>query len=974
MLIKSIFKNKSFFHNSINSNNFSKSKSTNIIKTKVNFQFNQASFNSISVFCKKKNKILHHFIISKNHISYKLNKINYNSFKQNMVEKENKRVVGGTEPTISDHKKIGGEFIEQENAPFIEKRSKLFDKLLDEQKKLIEDIEKKPIKITLKDGKVVEGKALESTPLTVAKANLKKSILGDFIVARVKYTNKVVDFSKGLVDADEDEDPNKVESDFELWDLDRGLEGDCLIEYLTFDDELGKHVFWHSSAHILGFALEKIYGAKLCIGPPLKEGFYYDSYMGSKHISEEKDYKNIESAAEHVIRSNFPYQRLTLSKDQALELFEDNPFKVQLITNKVPNGGKTTAYRCGNFIDLCMGPHLVSTGVTKNIKVYKHSGCYWLGNCENDNLQRVYAITFPEKTKMDQWIKIKEEEAARDHRNIGKKHGYFMFHDLSPGSCFFYPDGAYLYNRLMEFMRKEYKVRGFQEVISPNMYNIRLWKTSGHYKNYHENIFTLNVENHGFGLKPMNCPGHCLMFDSKVRSYKELPMRFADFGVLHRNEVSGALSGLTRVRRFQQDDAHIFVEENNISEEILSQLDFLDYIYNVFGFKYELYLSTKPDKALGDDKLWEKAEKSLAIALDNFSKPKNMKWVIDPKGGAFYGPKIDVKLFDALGRSHQCGTIQLDFQLPIRFNLQYRTQEQFGDKEEKDEEGGEEKKKDKQQKVKKDKKKEEKQNDEEIKAQKQKEEDEKKERIRLLIEQGKMERYCKDCWDPEDFYWEEHDVKPGFKRPVIVHRAILGSVERMLAILIEHTEGKWPFWLSPKQAIILCVSEKFLEYAKQVKEKLHSEGYRVDVDSGKGTLNKKIATSQVDSYNYILVVGEIEAQSQLVDVRDCRAQKDKMELGKFSIPKLIGFFKSLSPPASSAELKQKSLGLEFSKFTDIESLEPRLINNLYLGGDKPDENDISFFEKVEKGELVLPNSNEYPNTNKWFKLMSLNKK
>ena len=957
--------------------NFKNNNRKNIIRDLCNFKYTEKSLNT-----NEKRKKTFQDSFSSNYFrnltyigsQFKLNKIQYKSFK-NMVEKDNKRVIEGTEHSITSHKKIGGDFVEQQNAPFIEERSKIFDKLYEEQKKFLDTVEKKPIKITLKDGKVVEGKALESTPLTIAKANLPKSILGNFIVAKVKYTNKVVDFSKGLVDADADlDDPNKVDSDFELWDLDRGLEGDCLIEYLTFDDDLGRHVFWHSSAHILGLALEKVYGAKLCIGPPIKEGFYYDAYMGSKAISEEKDYKNIEQAAEFVIKSNVPYQRLTLSKEQALELFGDNPFKVQLITNKVPNGGKTTAYKCGNLIDLCMGPHLVSTGVAKNIKVYKNSGCYWLGNCENDSLQRVYGITFPDKAKMEQWVKIKEEEARRDHRNIGKKHGYFMFHDLSPGSCFFFPDGAHLYNKLMDFMRKEYKIRGFQEVISPNMFNIRLWKTSGHYKNYHENIFTLNVENQGFGLKPMNCPGHCLMFDSKVRSYKELPMRFADFGVLHRNEVSGALSGLTRVRRFQQDDAHIFIEENNISEEITSQLDFLDYIYTIFGFKYELYLSTKPDKALGDDALWEKAEKALGVALDTFTKQKNMKWTIDPKGGAFYGPKIDVKLFDALGRSHQCGTIQLDFQLPIRFNLQYRTQEQF-DKE--GEEGDKENKKEKKdnKKEKKEKKgKEEKPSEEEIKAKKQKEEEEKREKIRQLIEQGKMEKYCKDCWDPEDFYWEEHDLKPGFKRPVIVHRAILGSVERMLAILIEQTEGKWPFWLSPKQAVIYCVSEKFLDYAKQIKQRLNNEGYRVDVDSGKGTLNKKIAVGQTEGYNYILVVGAKEQEDQLVDVRDCRAPKEKMELGKFSISKLLGFFKSLEPAVSNAEIELRKKGLADTVLSDIESLEPTLVDNLYLGGDAPNDSDRSYFEKIEKGEFILPEKTLYPNINKWYKLMFLNNK
>ena len=466
---------------------------------------------------------------------------------------------------------------------------------------------------------------------------------------------------------------------FELWDLTRPLEGDCNIEYCTFEDKEGKSVFWHSSAHILGSAIENTFGSYLCIGPALEEGFYYDSYTGKLAI-EESDYKIIEESATSVVKANSPYQRLTLSKAEALQLFQHNPFKVQLITNKIPDDMKTTAYRCGNLIDLCMGPHLMNTGIVKAFKVTKNSSCYWLGNANNDSLQRVYGISFQSEKELKEWVKRREEEEKRDHRNIGKQQDLIMFHNLSPGSCFFYPDGAHIYNKLMSFIRKEYELRGFTEVISPNMYNLRLWKTSGHYKNYKDCMFLLKVENQGFGLKPMNCPGHCLMFDSKARSYKELPIRYADFGVLHRNELSGALSGLTRVRRFQQDDAHIFCTPEQIMDEICGQLEFLEHVYNIFGFEYELFLSTKPEKALGDHALWEKAEKALADALNKFGKP----WKINPGDGAFYGPKIDIKLYDALKRQHQCGTIQLDFQLPIRFNLSYRTDEVVKQDENKD--------------------------------------------------------------------------------------------------------------------------------------------------------------------------------------------------------------------------------------------------------------------------------------------------
>lgn len=536
--------------------------------------------------------------------------------------------------------------------------------------------------------------------------------------------------------------------------MSRPLDGDCEIEYCTIEDKEGKSTFWHSSAHILGSSLEHTYGSHLCIGPALEEGFYYDCYMG-KNAVDEKDYPKIEESAKAVITANHPYNRLTLTKSEALELFGENPFKVQLIKNKIPENGKTTAYRCGDLIDLCMGPHLMSTGVAKSFKITKNSSCYWLGNANNDSLQRVYGVSFPSAKEMEEYVKRKAEEEKRDHRNIGKQQDLFMFHNLSPGSCFFNPHGAYVYNKLVNFMRKEYALRGFTEVISPNIYNLRLWKTSGHYKNYKENMFMVKIENQGFGLKPMNCPGHCLMFDSKARSYKELPIRFADFGVLHRNEISGALSGLTRVRRFQQDDAHIFCAPEQIQQEVISQLEFLEYIYKIFGFEYELFLSTRPEKALGSVELWNQAEKALAEALDQFGKP----WKLNPGDGAFYGPKIDIKLYDAIKRQHQCGTIQLDFQLPIRFNLSYRTDEKVV----KTDEDKENDKKEKEAKHKKNKKAEKKDGENQPAAADAKVDEVKKvDNVEAQAHESahahsccNRETYGKDEWDDEEFVWEE---------------------------------------------------------------------------------------------------------------------------------------------------------------------------------------------------------------------------
>ena len=532
-------------------------------------------------------------------------------------------------------------------------------------------------------------------------------------------------------------------------------------------------------------------------------------------------YQEIEKSVKDVTSKNYNYERLTLTKSQALELFQSNPFKVQLISNKVPDNGKTSAYRCGQLIDLCMGPHLPRTGLVKAFKVTKNSSCYWLANNKNDTLQRIYGISFRSEKELKEYVKLLEEIEKRDHRNVGKAQDLFMHHDLSPGSTFFYKHGASIYNRLVQFIRDEYVVRNFNEVISPNMYNIKLWKTSGHYRNYKDNLFLLKVENQCFGLKPMNCPGQCLMFDSKVRSYKELPIRMADFGVLHRNELSGALSGLTRVRRFQQDDAHIFCAPSQITQEIMNSLDFLDYIYNVFGFHYELFLSTRPEKALGTTKLWDEAEKALEEALNKFGKP----WKLNPGDGAFYGPKIDIKLYDALKRQHQCGTIQLDFQLPIRFNLQFKTDENV------------------------------------THSTVEKEKDTKK------SEELSKDVYNKDEWDDEAFVWHEHSVKAGYARPVIIHRAILGSVERLIAILTEHTAGKWPFWLSPRQAIVCTVSEKFNAYAEKVQKRLVLEGYKVELDISNQTLNKKVRNGQLEQFNYICVVGEEEEKSGQVDVR-----------------------------------------------------------------------------------------------------------
>jgi len=377
---------------------------------------------------------------------------------------------------------------------------------------------------------------------------------------------------------------------------------------------------------------------------------------------------------------------------------------------------------------------------------------------------------------------------------------------LTPGCAFFLPHGTRIYNKLIEFLRGEYRKRGFTEVLSPNIYNSKLWETSGHWQNYKENMFSFVAEDQVFALKPMNCPGHCLMFGHRSRSYRELPLRFADFGVLHRNELSGALTGLTRVRRFQQDDAHIFCMPVQIKSEIEGALNFMETVYGIFGFEFDLELSTRPEKYLGDIEVWNKAEKELGEVLDEYTKRSGKKWKLNPGDGAFYGPKIDIHISDALKRSFQCATIQLDFQLPIRFNLEY----------------------------------------------------------------------------------VESNEQPS--RPVIIHRAILGSVERMMAILIEHTAGKWPFWLSPRQVIIVPVSDKVNNYANEVHQKIHNAGFYVDVDVSDKTLQKKILFAQVAQYNYILVVGEKEMEEGSVNIRT----RDNVVHGTKPVAEVIKDFQQLA--------------------------------------------------------------------------------
>uniref|UniRef100_A0A1I8FU34 threonine--tRNA ligase n=1 Tax=Macrostomum lignano TaxID=282301 RepID=A0A1I8FU34_9PLAT len=607
---------------------------------------------------------------------------------------------------------------------YIAEREKVWSRCKAAYEEFVAKQPRESIRITLPDGTVKEGVSWETSPMQIAKS-ISQGLAESAVIAKVNGT---------------------------LWDLDRPLEGDCNLEVLKFDSDDGRYVFWHSSAHILGEAMERTFGGCLCYGPPVDDGFYYDMHIAEDTVSQE-DFPPLDNLCKKIVKEKQPFERLEMSKADLLEMFKYNEFKQRIINTKIDTP-TTTVYKCGPLIDLCRGPHVPHTGRIKAMMVTRNSSAYWEGK-------------------------------------------------LSPGSCFFYPRGAHIYNTLVAFIREEYWKRGFSEVITPNIYNAKLWETSGHWQHYSDNMFKIEIEKETYGLKPMNCPGHCVMFGSELRSYKELPIRYADFGVLHRNELSGALSGLTRVRRFQQDDAHIFCREDQIRDEIGGCLDFLRHVYGIFGFTFKLELSTRPEQYLGEVELWDRAEKQLSESLN----ASGLEWKLNPGDGAFYGPKIDIGIQDALKRWHQCATIQLDFQLPQRFDLHYQS--------------------------------------------------------------------------------ESDDTDASRPRPVIIHRAVLGSVERMMAILTENYAGKWPFWLSPLQAFVIPVVSACDDYATGVRDRLKEAGFMADMDLDPGkSLNKKIRNAQLAHYNFILVLGAEEQKNGTVNVRT----RDNRVHGEHSLDHVIKRF------------------------------------------------------------------------------------
>jgi len=765
------------------------------------------------------------------------------SDKTSKAGQQGRRALTSDGPRMDDtsSKFIGGScFTKREANPgWIKVRSDVYDAVKGRRDEELAAKVPVEIEVTLPDGKtLVEDKqgvkyqSWRTTPFDVA-ATISRGLADSSYVARVTYKSYVSDYDPAedgvggepfsdaavetLTDSMED---MEVDGDVEdktslppvLWDLTRPLVGSVSkIEFLKFqDDDDARTTFWHSSAHVLGEALERLYGGRLTIGPPLAGGFYYDAFMGdgsSDGAFNEDDYKTIEAEVSKIVKQKQKFERLVVTKEEALEMFSGNPFKEQIITTKVADGSRTTVYRNGDLVDLCRGPHVTNTGRIKAFAATRHSATNWLGDTENDSLQRMYGISFPDKKMLKVWKENQEKAKERDHRRIANKQNLIMFHELSAGSAFWLPHGARIYNKLINFIKEHYWKRGYHEIITPNVYNLDLWHQSGHAMHYKDAMFCFDVEGKEWAMKPMNCPGHCLVFAGKIRSYRDLPLRFADFGVLHRNELSGALSGLTRVRRFQQDDAHIFCREDQIESEVIGSLEFMKSVYATFGMTYKLELSTRPEKGLGEIELWDRAESALERAMDEFAGKGG--WKVNPGDGAFYGPKIDIKVMDAMDRVHQCATIQLDFQLPIRFDLQYNT----GSKEKGNE----------------------------------------------------------------------------FARPVMVHRAMLGSVERMFAVLCEHYGGKWPFWLSPRQVMIIPVHKDWNDYCQEVRDKLHNEGFYADVDLTKAKFPKKVRTAQIDQYNFQLVVGAEEVKNGTVNIR---TRENKVE-GEKKVDDLIAFLKEL---------------------------------------------------------------------------------
>jgi len=577
-------------------------------------------------------------------------------------------------------------------------------------------------------------------------------------------------------------------------DLNYILENNDHIEILTFSSPAGKEIYHHSSSHIMAQAVQELFPeAKFAIGPAINDGFYYDFDIDRSFTPE--DMILIEKKMKEIIERDLPFKRIEVNKEEANQIFKNKKEKYKLELLEDIQDDMVTLYQQGDFIDLCRGPHVSSTGKIKAFKLLSIAGAYWRGNEKNKMLQRIYGISFDEKSELDNYLRLVEEAKKRDHRKLGKELELFSMHDEGVGFAFFHPKGMVLRNILEDYWKEEHQKAGYSEVKTPIILNKSLWMKSGHWDHYKENMYFTKIDEEDYAIKPMNCPGGILIYKYTLHSYRDLPLRMGELGLVHRHELSGVLHGLFRVRCFTQDDAHIFMTPEQIRDEIKGVIDLTDRIYKTFGFSYHVELSTKPEDAMGSDEIWEKAIGSLEEALIE----KKIEYIVNEGEGAFYGPKIDFHLKDCIGRSWQCGTIQLDFIMPEKFDLFYINKE-------------------------------------------------------------------------------------GYKeRPVMLHRTILGSIERFIGILIENYAGAFPFWLAPVQVKLLPIADRHFEYGKNIMKVLNKHNIRVELDEVNDKIGAKIRKAELEKIPYMLVFGDKELEEGLVSVR----KRGKGDLGRMRIDKFI---------------------------------------------------------------------------------------
>jgi len=622
------------------------------------------------------------------------------------------------------------------------------------------------VKVTLKDGSVKEF-AAGSSYLEIAKS-LNQKLGKQALLAVVDGVNK---------------------------DLSDTIEKDATVEFITPDSKEGLHAIRHTASHVMAQAIQHLFpDVKFAIGPAIDNGFYYD--MDSEHVFTPEDLREIEKEMAKIVKQNIPLVRSEVPRKDALARFaaENEIYKVELI-NDLPEDAVISLYTQGDFTDLCAGPHCPSTGRVKAFKLMSIAGAYWRGNEKNKMLQRIYGTAFPSKEELDDYLHMLEEAEKRDHRKLGKELDIFSMHDEGPGFPFFHPNGMRIRNAILEYWHQVHRKYHYEQVMTPMIMNRDLWIRSGHWDHYRENMYFTKIDDMDYAIKPMNCPGGMLVYNSHPHSYKELPLRYAELGLVHRHELSGALHGLFRVRCFTQDDAHIFMTPEQIQPEITNVIKLFNEVYSTFGLKYHAELSTRPENSMGDDASWELATEGLRKALE----ANHLDYIINEGDGAFYGPKIDFHLQDSIGRTWQCGTIQLDMQLPEKFNCEYTGED-------------------------------------------------------------------------------------GLKhRPVMIHRVVYGSIERFIGILIEHYAGSFPVWMAPNQVRVMPITDKQLDYAKEVNDKLFELGYRTQLDDRSEKIGKKIREAQVQKVPFMLIVGEKEVESRTVAVR----QRHGGDLGAMSLEDFI---------------------------------------------------------------------------------------